>query len=81
MNAACEGCRSVHDVGARLGWKLGLGMPAMLMGARFAQKNPWLGVGFALLGLALGHYADQNILPQCPTCGRALQLVELVAQA
>jgi hypothetical protein len=78
MNAQCVGCGAVHDVGARVGFKLGLVSPAVLVGATVARKNPWLAVGMAVIGLLIGHYADQHILPTCPRCGTALQLLDAV---
>jgi hypothetical protein len=74
MIAKCTSCGHTKDLGARVGFKLGLSAAGLVFGAS-AAKHPAAAVGLGVLGGLIGHALDTNILPNCPSCGVVLQLV------
>jgi hypothetical protein len=40
-----------------------------------ATRYPFVAVGTALLVLAIGELIDREVIPRCPACGVALQVL------
>lgn len=40
-----------------------------------ASRNPWVALGLALLGAAVGHWIDTEVSPRCPQCGDVLRAI------
>ncbi|MBZ4419052.1 hypothetical protein [Myxococcus sp. RHSTA-1-4] len=72
----CNHTQTTDHLGARLGGKLGLAAAGIMLGATVAKKNPLLPILFGVGGALLGHAVDTNVLPTCPSCRVALQLVD-----
>jgi hypothetical protein len=72
--AHCRKCGYSTQLGARVGWKVGLGLTALATGG--ASRSRLSSVLGGLAGLALGHYLDTHLLPDCPRCQVALQVLE-----
>jgi hypothetical protein len=75
MIAKCPCCKHKVDVGTRVGGKLGLATAGAMLGAGALKKNPLLTLALVAGGAMLGNWVDNNVLPDCPSCRVALQLV------
>jgi len=72
----CHCCQSLvrHDAAVRPTEGKAAGCVAGLtIGS--ATKNPWVALGFAVLGTVVGHWIDTEVSPRCPTCGTVLQAI------
>lgn len=70
----CPKCQCEHPISNKHTGK----MAGVAIGAavgKLADKSPWAPVVGGLIGIALGEAADRTILPKCPTCGTALELI------
>lgn len=74
MQARCRNCKKNVDLGARVGWKLGVATTGLVLG-RGASKHPLGFILAGLAGLAIGHAIDTQVLPNCPTCRAALEVI------
>lgn len=74
MKAHCPNCKSSHDVGAAVGGKIAATLIGGAVG-HAATRNPLVALGTALLGLAIGEVIDRDVIPRCPACGVALQVL------
>ena len=74
MKAHCARCSTTHDVGSAVGGKIVASLIGGALG-HAATRNPLVAVGTALLGLALGEVIDREVIPRCPACGVALQVL------
>lgn len=75
MKAKCTNgnCGAVHDLGARFFGKLGGAAAGAALGG--ASKHPVGVVLGALSGMLVGHLIDEYVVPACPSCGAALQIL------
>ena len=48
-------------------------LAGLTLGAR--SQDPWIMLGLALMGTAVGHWIDTEVSPRCPQCGAALRAV------
>jgi hypothetical protein len=71
----CKKCGHNQHVGERVMGRLGMAVALGLMGGK-AVKHPLAALLGASIGAAIGHVLDESVLPKCPGCGIALQLVE-----
>lgn len=74
MKGYCRNCNKNVDVGARVGWKLGVATAGVLLG-RGTSKHPLGFIVGGLTGLAIGHAIDTQVLPKCPACQAALEVI------
>ncbi len=74
MKARCPNCSTSHDVGTAVGGKIAATLIGGAVG-HAATRNPLIAVGTALLGLAIGEVIDREVVPRCPVCGVALQVL------
>jgi hypothetical protein len=78
MKSICPNCGVVErTVAQQIGGEITFGVVAATFGAR-ATKNPLLAAICAVLGLALGHYIDQEVSKRCPQCGDLLRVTGLI---
>lgn len=71
----CPRCNQQVEIGQMVGAKIG----GAALGAYFGDRatDHWLGVIFgAVLGGAIGHVIDKAVLPVCPTCRLALEILD-----
>lgn len=61
-----------------MGGKIAFGLGAAALGAGAAKKHPLGMLAIVALGAAIGHMVDTNVLPNCPSCKVALQLIDRV---
>lgn len=74
MKAACPNCSVQHEVGAVVGGKLACATAGALFG-HTVTRNPLAALACAGVGLVFGHVIDREIVPRCPACGVALQIL------
>lgn len=75
MIGKCPSCKKTQDLGERIFGKLGGLLAGSLLGGG-ASKHP-LGVALGIIGgVGLGHLIDTRLLPNCPSCGVALELID-----
>jgi outer membrane lipoprotein SlyB len=74
--AGCPTCHQTFRLGSRVGGKVG----GLLVGAAVggATKRPGLMLLASVFGALVGHWVDDKVLPSCPECRVALQVVDLV---
>jgi hypothetical protein len=70
----CKKCGHQQAVGERVMGKLGMAAALALVGGN-ATRNPFAALLGACVGAAVGHALDEHLLPTCPGCKVALQLV------
>jgi outer membrane lipoprotein SlyB len=77
MIGVCPKCGEQTDLGSRVGAKVGgVALGAVLGGC---STRHWLGVPLgALLGAAIGHVIDEEVLPSCSQCRVALEIIDAV---
>ncbi|WNG41544.1 hypothetical protein F0U61_53585 [Archangium violaceum] len=75
MIAKCPCCKYKVDVGTKVGGKLGLAAAGAMLGANVFKKEPLMTLALIAGGAMLGNWVDNNVLPDCPSCRVALQLV------
>lgn len=73
----CKKCGPQKKSGQRVMGKLGMAVALGLVGGT-AGKHPLAAILGAGLGAALGHMLDESVLPSCPGCGVALELVDAI---
>jgi hypothetical protein len=74
-NGNCSSHGETTYVGAEVGAKLALGAAGMTAGA--IKKDPWMALGLGLVGAFMGHVLiDQHLIPACPECGQAIQIIK-----
>lgn len=78
MKGHCTNCNQNFELGERVGWKIGVAAAGLALGGGVA-KHPLGAILGGLAGFAIGHVVDTQVLPNCPTCQRALELVASVA--
>jgi hypothetical protein len=76
--AKCTNCGHTQHLGEKVGWKIAMAAGGAALGAGAMKKHPLAMLGLGLLGAAVGHAMDTNLLPNCPNCRVALQLVNSV---
>ncbi len=74
MKACCPKCNTTHDVGAAIGGKVVASLVAGAIG-HATTRSPWVTVLTALVGFKIGELIDREVIPRCPTCGVALQVL------
>ncbi len=74
MKTRCPKCSSSHDVGTAVGGKIAATLIGGAVG-HAATRDPMVAIVTALLGLVIGEVIDQVVVPRCPACGVALQVV------
>lgn len=77
MICICPKCGEQTDLGSRVAAKVGGAVLGAALGGQSTRH--WLGapVG-ALLGGAIGHVIDEEVLPSCPRCRVALEVIDAV---
>ena len=70
----CPSCHTQHVIGKQLGGKLGLALAGG--GAGALTRDPAKAILGAVVGIIVGHWIDENVLPRCPDCGAVLQLID-----
>jgi hypothetical protein len=73
----CPQCAQQFEIGARVGAKIGGAALGAYVGNRATEH--WLGVlAGAVIGGVVGHVIDRTVLPTCPTCRVALEVLATV---
>jgi hypothetical protein len=70
----CPACKCTHPVSVKHTGKIA-GAPIGAAIGRLVDRSPWAPVIGGLVGILAGEIADRTILPRCPTCGLALELI------
>lgn len=79
MNVFCPRCGVIErTVAQQIGGKIAFGAISYTFGKTALRKEPVLGILATILGLAIGHYMDQEISKKCPRCGALLQITGLL---
>ena len=75
ISVQCPGCPTTLTIQAadQIGGKLSFAAGAALLGSQ-AMKNPVAIVACALIGLAIGHLIDTEIVTKCPECGQVIRI-------
>ena len=69
------------EMNSGIGGKIGGGVAGAALAAGLKTKHPLLAGLIVLGGVALGHkLIDQELIPNCPSCGVALQALEPVIE-
>jgi hypothetical protein len=79
MTAKCPSCGSTQNLGTRVLGKLAMPAVVAVFGRNAFKRHAITMVLLELGALAFGHYLDTNVLPNCPTCQVAMEVVELIA--
>lgn len=69
----CRSCGHTSTAATQVFAKVGLGGAGLLFGS--ATRNPLGALIGVCLGAAIGHYIDRELLPRCPGCGIALNVL------
>lgn len=73
----CPQCGDQSEIGTVVGAKIG-GATAGAIAGGFATDH-WFGVLVgATVGAAIGHVLDEQVLPTCPACRVALEVVNVM---
>lgn len=73
----CPQCARQFELGARLGAKIGGAALGAYVGKRATEH--WLGVlAGSVIGGVIGHVIDRSVLPTCPACRVALEVLATV---
>lgn len=71
---SCPNGHGPFSVGKRVFGKLGGAVVGAMVGG--AAQNPLAVLLGMLIGGAIGHIVDEEVLPTCPECGGILRLVD-----
>jgi predicted RNA-binding Zn-ribbon protein involved in translation (DUF1610 family) len=74
VKAHCPNCSSTHDVSTAVGRKIAAALVGAAVG-QAATRSPFAAVCAGLLGLVIGEVIERTIIPRCPACGVALQVI------
>ena len=79
IKAFCPNCGIIErTVAQQIGGKIAFGAASYAFGQVAIKKYPVVGILTTLLGLAIGHYIDQEVSKRCPECGALLQIAGLL---
>jgi ribosomal protein S27AE len=79
MNAFCPNCGVIEKtVAQQIGGKIAFGTISYTFGKTALKKDPALAILATILGLAIGHYIDQELSKKCPQCGALLRQAGLL---
>jgi len=79
MNALCPNCGVIErTVAQQIGGKIAFGAISYTFGKTALRKDPALGILATIIGLAIGHYIDQELSKKCPQCGAILRATGLL---
>jgi outer membrane lipoprotein SlyB len=73
----CPRCGDETEIGTLVGAKIGGAAAGAAVGG-YATEH-WLGMlAGAAVGAAVGHVIDEQVLPRCPACRVALEVVNVM---
>ena len=70
----CPNGHGTFNIAKKVFGKVGGALAGAAAGG--ALKNPVAVVLGIVTGVAIGHYIDESVLPKCPTCQVALQVLD-----